>query len=216
MSTDPFSDALLANEIEKIGCPECDLLVARPTLTPGERAECPRCGFVLSVCYADPDHRALAFAISALVFLLIAVSFPFLSINETGVRVSTTLIQAVWHLTDYGANTIALLIFALIILIPAIMLSATILLSVMLLRKQFPDWMLVVTRWLFHFNAWAMVEVFCIGVIVSLVKIASMARVEIGWSFWAYLAFSGLFLLSFSSLDRLATWSSVDRLRRQS
>ena len=205
----------MAEEFEKIGCPECDLLVARPTLVPGERAECPRCGFVLSICYADPGHRALAFAISALIFLLVAVSFPFLSINESGVKVSTTLLQTIWHLTDYGANAVAVLIFAIIILIPAVMLFATILLSAMLLRQQFPAWMLGVTRWLFHFNAWAMVEVFCIAVIVSLVKIASMARVDIGWSFWAYLAFSAMFLLSVSSLDRLATWSSVDRLRHQ-
>jgi paraquat-inducible protein A len=95
------------------------------------------------------------------------------------------------------------------------MLTATILLAIMLLKESFPDWMLPVTRWLFHFNAWAMVEVFSIAIIVSLVKIASMARVELGWSFWAYLAFSALFLLAFSSLDRLTVWSAVDRLRRK-
>ena len=57
------------------------------------------------------------------------------------------------------------------------------------------------------------VEVFAIGVIVSLVKLAAMARVELGLSFWAYLAFSGLFLLAFSSMDRLTVWSSIERIR---
>ena len=203
----------MAIDLEKVGCPECDLLLSRPMLTPGQRAICPRCGFVLTVCYADPTNRALSFAISALVFLAIAISFPFLTINNAGVESSTTLLQTMWHLADYGADTVALLIFALVILIPATMLAATILLAIMLLKGRFPDWMLPVTRSLFHFNAWAMVEVFSIAVIVSVVKIASMARVELGWSFWAYLAFSALFLLAFSSLDRLTVWSSVDRLR---
>jgi len=207
---------VLANNMEEIGCPECDLLVPRPTLSPGERALCPRCGFVLTVCYADPGNRALALAVSALIFLLIAVSFPFLSINSAGIRSSTTLLQAVAKLGDYGENTVAVLVFTIVILIPAIMLAAMILLTAMLMRKRFPDWMLPVTRWLYHFNAWSMVEVFAIAVIVSLVKIMSMARVDVGWSFWAYLAFATLFLMAFSSLDRLTVWSAVDRLKNKS
>lgn len=205
----------LAIDLEKVGCPECDLLIVRPALTPGQRAICPRCRFVLTVCYANPVDRALSFAISALVLLAIAVSFPFLTINSAGIESATTLLQIISLLADYGADTVAALVFAIVILIPAIMLTATILLAIMLLKESFPDWMLPVTRWLFHFNAWAMVEVFSIAIIVSLVKIASMARVELGWSFWAYLAFSALFLLAFSSLDRLTVWSAVDRLRRK-
>lgn len=203
----------MAIQSDKIGCPQCDLLIARPALAPGQRANCPRCGFVLTVCYANPASRALSFALSALVFLLIAVNFSFLKINSSGVESSTTLIQTVSRLADYGANAVAVLVFAIIILIPAAMLAATILLSIMLMTRRYAQWMLFVTRWLFHFNTWAMVEVFAIGVIVSLVKISSMAHVELGASFWAYLAFSGLFLLSFSSLDRLVVWSSVNRLR---
>jgi paraquat-inducible protein A len=205
----------LAIAVAEIGCPECDLLIARPTLAPGQRAMCPRCGFVLTVCHADPANRALSFAISALVFLAIAISYPFLTINNAGVEVSMTLLQTVWHLADYGSNIVAILVFALIILIPATMLVTTILVVMMLQNGLFPDWMLPVTRWLFHFDAWAMVEVFSIAVIVSLVKIISMARVEIGWSFWAYLTFNALFILAFSSLDRLTVWSTVSRLRHQ-
>ena len=200
--------------MDKIGCPECDLLIPRPTLVPGQRAACPRCGFVLSVCYAEPSNRALSFAVSGLVFLLVAISFPFLAINAAGVESSMTLFQTVSYLADYGANTIAVLIFVIVIFIPAIMLVVTVLLALMLSKGWFPGWMLPLTRWLFHINAWAMVEVFSIAVIVSLVKIASMARVELGLSFWAFLAFTAFFLLAFSSLDRLTVWSTVDRLRR--
>ena len=205
---------LLSINATKIGCPECDLLIAQPTLTPGQRAACPRCGFVLSVCYAEPFNRALAFAVSGLMFLLVAISFPFLTINAAGVESSMTLIQTVSYLADYGANSVAVLIFAIVILIPAVMLVATVLLTITMSGGRFPDWMLPCMRWLFHINAWAMVEVFSIAVIVSLVKIAAMARVDLGLSFWAFLAFTAFFLLAFSSMDRLTVWSTVDRLRR--
>jgi len=61
-----------------------------------------------------------------------------------------------------------------------------------------------------------MVEVFSIGVIVSLVKLAAMAKVELGMSFWAYLAFTVLFLKACSSMDRLTVWTTVDVLRSRS
>ena len=110
---------LLMISTEKIGCPECDLLIRRPMLAPGQRAVCPRCRFVLSVCYAEPANRALSFAVSGLVALLIAISFPFLAINAAGVESSMTLLQSMSYLADYGANTIAVLIFVIVILIPA-------------------------------------------------------------------------------------------------
>jgi paraquat-inducible protein A len=200
-------------EPNNLGCPECDLLITHRELTPGERATCPRCGFVLSVCYADPEIRALSFAIAAVVFLAIALSYPFLTINSSGVESSVTLLHVVWYLADYGANTVAALVFMIIVLMPAFTLSTIILLASMLLRERYPNWMLPVTRWLFHSNTWAMVEVFSIGVIVSLVKINSMAKVDIGLSFWAYLAFTVMFLLAGSSLDRLNVWSTIGRLR---
>lgn len=203
----------MAIEPDNIGCPECDLLITHRDLSPGERATCPRCGFVLSVCYADPEIRALSFSIAAVVFLAIAMSYPFLTINSSGVESSVTLLHVVWYLADYGANSVAALVFLIIVLIPAFTLSVIILLATMLLRGWIPNWMLPVTRLLFHFNTWVMVEVFSIGVIVSLVKINSMARVDIGLSFWAYLAFTVMFLQASSSLDRLSVWSTIDRLR---
>jgi paraquat-inducible protein A len=77
---------------------------------------------------------------------------------------------------------------------------------------RFHRWLLAPTRWLFHLNAWAMVEVFAIGVIISLVKLAAMAKVSLGPSFWAYLAFTVLFLLAFSAMDRLTVWRDIEGL----
>ncbi len=195
-------------------CPDCDLLMSTPDLAPGERAVCPRCGYVLTTCRADPFVRALSFALSGLVVLAIALSFPFLTISASGVENSMTLFQTVSYLADYGAQIIAALVFIFVILAPTLVLIFTVVLTTLLKAGWFPGWMLPVARWGFHLNAWSMVEVFSIGVIVSLVKIAAMARVELGISFWAYLVFSILFLLTFSSLDRMTVWSAIERLRR--
>ena len=197
----------------RIGCPECDLLGDMPELAPGQRVICGRCGCVLSVCRWDPYGRTVSFSVASFVMLAVALSYPFLSINASGVTNSMTLLQTVSYLASYGADTIAVLVFIFVIFLPALMLVMMFVLALNLRQRRFPAILLAPSRWLFHLNAWAMVEVFSIGVIVSLVKLSAMARVEIGISFWAYLAFSLLFLMAFSSLDRWTVWRSIEQIR---
>ena len=195
-----------------VGCPECDLLGEVGELHPGERAVCARCGCVLSACYSDPYARAWSYSVAALIVLVIAFSFPFLSISAAGVTNSMTLVQTVVYLAQYGADAIAALVSLFVILVPLVMLIFMVLLSTVLRAGRFHPLLLAPTRWLFHLNAWAMVEVFAIGVIVSLVKLAAMAKVTLGPSFWAYLAFTALFLLAYSAMDRLSVWRDIERL----
>ncbi|MFV2089272.1 MAG: paraquat-inducible protein A [Pseudomonadales bacterium] len=168
---------------------------------------------MLTVGSDDPFTRASSLAVAGLIMLAIALGFPFLSISAAGVKSSMTLIETVSYLAEYGAEVIAGLVFIFVILIPVLMLLLMTTLSLCLRAGYFHDAMVAPTRWLFHLNAWSMVEVFSIGVIVSLVKLAAMAKVELGMSFWAYLAFTVLFLKAYSSMDRLTFWTTVDVLR---
>ncbi len=195
-----------------VGCPECDLLGELGELNPGERAVCARCGCVLAVCFEDPYARAWSFSVAALIVLAIAFSFPFLSISAAGVTNSMTLVQTVLYLAQYGADLIAVLVSVFVIMVPLVMLIFMVLLATALRLGRFHPLLLAPTRWLFHLNAWSMVEVFAIGVIVSLVKLAAMAKVTLGPSFWAYLAFAVLFLLAFAAMDRLSVWRDIERL----
>ena len=69
-----------------------------------------------------------------------------------------------------------------------------------------------VGRFIFGVSAWSMVEVFVIGVIVSLVKLASMASVVLGISFWAYALFALSLTATLSSLDRAFVWDAIERV----
>ncbi len=211
---DSIPDAASAVTEQTVGCPECDLLGQVGALEPGERAVCARCGCVLSVCFEDPYTRAWSFSVSALIVLAVAFAFPFLSISAAGVTSSMTLVQTVLYLAQYGADAIAVLVSIFVILVPLVMLIFILVLATALRADRFHPLLMAPTRWLFHLNAWSMVEVFAIGVIVSLVKLAAMAKVTLGPSFWAYLAFTVLFLLAFSAMDRLTVWRDIERLTR--
>ena len=199
---------------ETIGCLECDLLIDKPALAVNQVARCPRCKHVLTICRADYTHRAFSFGLAGLIFLVISFRFPFLALDSHGIQNSMTLFETVSLLSSYGANIIALIVFLIVILLPSIMLVMILGISAALSLRRFPKPMVTVTRWLYHVGAWSMVDVFAIAVIVSLVKMLSMAHIEFGIAFWSYLAFAALFLLASSSLDRRTVWADIESLRR--
>lgn len=123
-----------------------------------------------------------------------------------------TLRQTPGALWANGMPEVAVLVAAFIIVIPAVILVLMIALSIPLNQGRGHPLLVPMAKVMFLAQNWAMVEVFIIGVIVSLVKIAAMATVTIGASFWAYVAFTICFTLAVTSLDRYQCWERIEAL----
>jgi len=195
------------------GCIECDLVIDVPTLRPGENATCPRCGHLITTCRSDGLTRSLALAISALVLLVLANSFPFMALEAQGLEKVMTLPRTALELQEEGYVALAVLVLGVIVIIPALSLLIVIALCIPLLRRQPAPWLVAGGRLLFLLGPWSMAEVFFIGVIVSLVKIVHLAHVELGFAFWCYASFVVCFTATLASLDRLALWRAIEASR---
>lgn len=195
-----------------IACHGCDLLVDIGGLGHGDRAYCRRCGHFLTRYLHDATSRVLAYTLAAIILLLLALNFPFLSFTVSGLESVMTLRAAPGSLWNYGMHFLALMVAGFIILIPAAIMVLVILISVPLLAGWNAPWLRVSTRLIFMLENWTMVEVFIIGVIVSLVKIAAMATVTPGISFWAYAGFTICFTLAMTTLDRYQCWEMIEAL----
>ena len=195
-----------------IACLGCDLLVDVADLRDGDTARCPRCGHFLTRLQHDAVSRVTAYAVAGMVFLALACSFPFLSFATAGMESVMTLPQTAVELYVQGMPAISLVVAAFIMVIPAAVLILLVLVCLPLLMGYPARWLVTAARWVFTLHNWAMVEVFIIGVIVSLVKIASMATVSLGISFWAYAAFSLCFTLALATLDRYQVWQLIEEL----
>ena len=121
-----------------------------------------------------------------------------------------TLPRTAVELNDQGYATLAVLVLGPIIGIPALMLATILALLVPIRRRLRAPWLVPAGRLLFFLSPWSMVEVFVIGVLVSLVKIGAMATVVLGISFWAYVGFAVCFTASLSSLDRFEIWREIE------
>lgn len=196
-----------------IACHGCDLLVDVSRLPDGGRADCPRCGHFLTRFRADAVPRALAYALTAAVLLVISNSFSFLSMSASGLESSMTLPRTALELYENGMWDLAILVAAFIIVVPAMLLVLVLAICLPLALGKSAPWLLGAARLFYGAQEWSMVEVFLIGVVVSLVKLASLAEVELGVSFFAYAAFSITFTLALTTLDRFQCWRLIDESR---
>ena len=196
----------------RTACLECDLLLPVPALAEGQRAACPRCGHHLAAEPKDGFSRPLALAVAAVVFLAASLTFPFLSLEAGGIESRMTLGQTAGALYDQGSEVVAVLVAAFILGVPAVILTAVLAILVPLSREQNAPWLVPAARLISQLGPWSMVEVFVIGVIVSLVKLASMATVVLGISFWAYAAFTFCLIGAVSGLDRIFLWNAIERV----
>ena len=175
-----------------IACPDCDLLQRETPLRARAKACCRRCGVVLYTEAGDNIERTLALVLGALVLFVIANSLSIASLDAQGQHRETTLIGAIADLYDQERPGVAALVFGTTILAPAVELCA-------LAYMLFPLWLGRIPRWLpraFRMaeaaRGWGLVDVFVLGVLVSLVKLGDLATVLPGVAIWS---FGGLVLL---------------------
>nr|WP_221188326.1 paraquat-inducible protein A [Halomonas cerina] len=190
-------------------CHECDWLVALPPLSGGEKADCPRCGHTLVTRHHSPAQRSMALALSALIALGLAVTFPFISFSVSGIGNRIELTQTATTLIGFHQPVVATAVILTIVVLPAVYLAGVIWLQLGLLREAPLPGSRGIARSLTHLHPWMMADVFIVGALVSLIKIAGMAQVELGIAFWAFCAFALLLLLTTQSLDADWMWFSL-------
>ena len=189
-------------------CHECDLLIGVPALDVGQKAYCPRCNYLLAAHRPHASAMVFAFAVSALVFLLLSTVFPFLGFSASGQERTVTLLQSILVLfTDLPS--LAAIIFTAIVLIPALFLVGAIYVSIALKLKRLLPGTVAVLRWTLMLLPWSMGEIFLISILVSFVKIVTIADVSLGLSFWSYALFTVCMAVVVLYPDKRRLWQRV-------
>ena len=195
-----------------IACRECDLLQRAVVLREGGTACCPRCDAVLYRKVPDSLDRTLAYALAAAVLFVIANTFPILGVDSQGNHTSTTVFGTVRALHATGMSAVAALVFVTTILVPAIDLAALLYLLVPLRLGRVPPGVPAMLRLIQAAKPWGMVEVFLLGMLVSLVKLSHLASVHTGVALWSFAALMLLLAATAASFDAQGIWARVRTL----
>ncbi|SEF12768.1 paraquat-inducible protein A [Burkholderia sp. WP9] len=196
---------------ELIGCPECDMLFHKRALPYRTAAKCTRCGAMLYPSLSANLDKVCAITLAALITFLIAQAFPIVELETNGILTETTLIGAIVVLWNENMEAIAFMVFCAAILFPFVELVAMLYLFVPLRAGFVPVGFDRVLRAILFVRPWGMIEVFMLGVLVTLVKMGSIARVIPGPALFAFGALTLLIALILA-LDPRALWDVAERL----
>jgi len=192
-----------------IACKYCDKLHRKVALPRRAVARCGRCNAILYQYTDGRVDKLLAIALTALITYLIANYFPIVELETQGITTQTTLIGAIDQLWIDGRWLIALLVLCSALLFPLCEMLALLYLLIPLQFKRRPRHFDAVLRALLAIRPWGMIEVFMLGVLVTLVKLSSVARLI---PEPALFAFGGLTLLValMLSFDPHTLWDVAD------
>lgn len=193
-----------------VGCEGCDTLSKREPLEKGEKAFCACCGAEL---YQRPKSLTtlLALVVTALIVFIVANSYPIVIVELQGNSTETTLLGAVTAMFKIDRVFVGLLILFTTFIVPLINLSLLIyVLTAVTIRHKRPKFLIFALRLLSKFRIWGMIEVFLIGVLVTLVKLVGMVIVIPGVALWAFAILSVL-MVTIASVQLQNIWDEIDR-----
>jgi paraquat-inducible protein A len=164
---------------------------------------------VLLQSKANSVDRTLAWTISGLILYVVAITFPFLAIKSGSMVQETGLLSGIHQLFEQGIIPLAVLVLLTCVLIPLIQMLSLLYVFIPLKLNFRVRFAVPVFRIFQHVKPWSMMEIYMLGILIAMVKLAKMATIVPGM---AVIAFGLLiFVLNFAitAVDARMVWERL-------
>lgn len=203
----------LETQSKLVACSECDLLQHEVALERHDDAYCARCGAVLYRSARIGLDRMIAFIAGSAVLFFVSNLFPIASLEKQGSHTATTLTGTAMSLYSQGRPLVAALILVTIFLVPAFEICAMLYILLPLRWGRILPGTPIIFRMRLAVSSWSMMEVFMLGVLVTLVKLSDLAKIIPGISLWAFAGLIVLFAAINASFSVRDFWTWVNLIR---
>jgi paraquat-inducible protein A len=192
-----------------IACHDCDLIHCFGPVPDGSAATCSRCGAMLYQNKRDSLERTLALTVTGLILFMVANTFPFLGLKLQAQVHETILITGIKELYHQGMWILATVVLLTTIVMPALQMLGLLYVLLPIKLNRIPWKLREVFRIVQFLRPWAMMEVFMLGILVSIVKLAKMATIVPGIAAFAFMALIFVLAASLAVLDSHAVWERI-------
>ena len=194
----------------QVACHECDLLESVPPLDRHATLKCRRCGAVIYRRRPDSIQRTLALTIAGLVLFVVTNVYPFLGFEIQGTTIHTTLLEGVRLLYVAGDWPVAAVVLVTAVLAPLFQLLAMLSVVLPLYFDRRPWDVGGVFRAIQHLRPWSMLEVFMLGILVTVVKLSKMATIIPGPALWSFAVLIVVVTAASSIFDPIEVWRRLE------
>jgi paraquat-inducible protein A len=195
-------------------CHECDLLQYETELSVGRIQTCRRCGGVLYKNAPNGLERALACLSGAAILFVVSSIFPIVSLELQGNYTTATLLGTVYALYSQDMALVAGLVLLTTLLMPALEILAKLYMLVPLHLGFTPPGFSSTFRLMRGVHQWGMIDVFIIGILVSLVKLADLAVIVPGIAIWSFASMIILLAAAAMFFDSHTLWEMAASTRK--
>lgn len=192
-------------------CQECDALQNVPKLNPGDAAVCICCRNRLFKVPVGGVDKLLALVIASIILFIVANIYPVLTLDIVGIERETTLTGSSLIFIDLGRPGLAAAVWFPCVFIPGVIIFG--LLYILLSIRFRLGWRYSrqLLAWVSRLLPWGMMDVFLLGVLVSLLKLVEIANVLIDTGFYAFIVLIFVNAAAMSSFEPYVLWKLLDQ-----
>src|SRR5215207_921597 len=161
-------------------CGQCGLAHRWQPLRDASQARCTRCDAVLGRAHRLSISGILALTVAAAAAYLIAVTSPLMTLSLRGGAETASLPQAISIAWQDDQQLVAILSAITALLAPAAFIGLRLYVLIPLAAGNKPPGFAWCVRLLHQATRWNMVEVFMVGVLLSLVRLTALAETSPG------------------------------------
>lgn len=195
------------------GCPGCDLLLEKKTISEGKRVRCPRCGTVIRKSVENSLQKSLAVSLAGLILFFPAMFMDIMTFTVAGLQGSGNMFDSVTVLMSEGYLFVAFMVLLVSIVFPFLKLGLLFTSSLSAISGRVSPATRKSFRLYNHLQEWGMVEVYLLGILVSIIKMYSMADISYDTGFFCFVGLVILAVASSTVVDEDSFWDAMGEAR---
>ena len=165
----------------------------------------------MSKSYINSIDRVFALSFAGLLLYLPAMFMPLMTLSSLGLKERGSVVDTCIGFYQNGYVIVSIITFVTAVIVPFLKLFLPFITALSLKLGQNRPFLIPAFKFHKHLEEWGMVEIYLLGILITLIKMGAIARVEFNLGFYCFI---GLVLISMAvsvCIDRRLFWYLLDR-----
>lgn len=186
-------------------CSACGIVVEIEHFDVDSKICCPRCGELIHKDNKSVNY-ALSLSLTALILYIPAMFFPFMGVKIGGYDTTANIFQSIKTLGAEGYGIVAYAVFFTLVVFPALYMFFTSYVCLDLVRGCRLPLTEKFVKMIDFVNEWQMLDVFLVGILVSIVKLVDISDMRFESGFYLLIFSCFFMIMSGFYYDRKTFW----------